>query len=489
MENNEVNNNINNEQPIQEPVQNNVKSEKPKKKSKLIFFIIPIVLVVAVVLGIVFLKKPSDGTVKTKKTVDKFDINAYIPFSKDGLYGYMDTNGKVVIEPQYESAGEFNNGLAHVSLVTEGSFLREYQVIDKKGNAKINYKIHYTPLENGNILIDSVLYTKKYKKITDDKYKIAYDSSAKLLKWETATDTNKGLMDLDGKIIYTHKFKSDYGYLYVDRSDVPENFKDNYCVIKVSDDGYKYGIINCKTGKVVYNLTEKTIYEYDNNIFKIYAEDYDYNRVYVQDDKVVYTAKLNEDLYYYGDGYLYTYDEKSNRVYINTKTGKEQSEKPEIKLDVDLKNELSDWELATGFEKIESNRGYGLLYGNKVAVPCEWDKIYPFPESVQNYLTTTGKGYVVAKRSSEYYLVSTKNGKTITKFDATDVETGKNSVFVSYKDKDKKVYSVYSMISGKSLSSDKEIAVGPNYVIVTADGKKNYYNSNLKLIYTGEINK
>lgn len=55
-----------------------------------------------------------------------------IPFAgEDSLYGYMDTNGKVEIEPQFECAYVFSNGLARVRM--DG----EYGYINEKGEVVI----------------------------------------------------------------------------------------------------------------------------------------------------------------------------------------------------------------------------------------------------------------------------------------------------------------------------------------------------------------
>jgi hypothetical protein len=41
------------------------------------------------------------------------------PVFKNGLWGYADTRGRMVIAPQFDAAGEFENGLARVGMVDE----------------------------------------------------------------------------------------------------------------------------------------------------------------------------------------------------------------------------------------------------------------------------------------------------------------------------------------------------------------------------------
>src|SRR5260221_669420 len=42
------------------------------------------------------------------------------PVAKGGKFGFIDKTGKLVIQPKYESAGDFSEGLASVSI--EGKF-------------------------------------------------------------------------------------------------------------------------------------------------------------------------------------------------------------------------------------------------------------------------------------------------------------------------------------------------------------------------------
>lgn len=57
----------------------------------------------------------------------------------DGKYGYIDKTGKYIINPQFDSAGFFFDGLAVVRI--KGM----YGYIDKKGNFIINPQFYYAP--------------------------------------------------------------------------------------------------------------------------------------------------------------------------------------------------------------------------------------------------------------------------------------------------------------------------------------------------------
>ena len=60
-----------------------------------------------------------------------YDPRPYAPFHGGGRFGYIDTNGKLVINPQFEDAGMFSGGLAPVKMGRWG-------FVDKSGKVVIN---------------------------------------------------------------------------------------------------------------------------------------------------------------------------------------------------------------------------------------------------------------------------------------------------------------------------------------------------------------
>lgn len=55
--------------------------------------------------------------------MDCYTGNGYIAFCQNGKWGYVDTDGKVVIKPKYESAKSFANGLAGVCVDGKWGFI------------------------------------------------------------------------------------------------------------------------------------------------------------------------------------------------------------------------------------------------------------------------------------------------------------------------------------------------------------------------------
>jgi hypothetical protein len=65
------------------------------------------------------------------KDIKKESVVLY-PILQDGKWGYIDKTGKIVINPQFDNAWRFNDGLAKVR------FGEKYGFIDKKGKIVIN---------------------------------------------------------------------------------------------------------------------------------------------------------------------------------------------------------------------------------------------------------------------------------------------------------------------------------------------------------------
>ena len=74
-------------------------------------------------------------TIFIRRNNDKVNEAVLLPFIEDDLYGYMDAEGNIVIEPQYPMAFEFSEGMAAVCNENY-----EFGYIDTKGELVIPYK-------------------------------------------------------------------------------------------------------------------------------------------------------------------------------------------------------------------------------------------------------------------------------------------------------------------------------------------------------------
>jgi hypothetical protein len=143
-------------------------------------------------------------------------------------YGYKDTNGKVVIEPKYYSAGEFSEGLAAVSMltgetVTSGNWIK-YGYIDETGKEIISLQFQGAERFREGLAAVKVkdkwgFINKTGKTIITPQYDYVHDFS------EGLAVVNKGYQILMDEII-------NYGLCgYIDKSGkivIPLNFKEAY---------------------------------------------------------------------------------------------------------------------------------------------------------------------------------------------------------------------------------------------------------------------
>ena len=81
------------------------------------------------------------------------DEDKYIyPFEENGLWGYKDEDGKIVVEAKYVDAFEFSDGLGRVR--KEKGFNGKYGFVDKNGNEVIpcQYRVAYDFIDGVTIV-------------------------------------------------------------------------------------------------------------------------------------------------------------------------------------------------------------------------------------------------------------------------------------------------------------------------------------------------
>ena len=174
----------------------------------------------------------------TKKEEKKIDDKPYYSYKvTDIRWGYMDANGKVVIEPKYKNAFEFSSeGLA----VVESDYGRIY-VINERGsvifnifetaydfNRTGNFNIrdgHYLPdtygIESTGMLYFDQGYLRVRRKIidTDDGYRVRWESSALVdTKGQTVNIPYGCTLEGYADGIMLIKYGERYGYMRTDGS-------------------------------------------------------------------------------------------------------------------------------------------------------------------------------------------------------------------------------------------------------------------------------
>ena len=292
-----------------------------------------------------------------------------------------------------------------------------------------------------------------------------------------------------GKITYTYNFAEGESYIQVTPSIVDATLKDIYC--RVSIESNKYGIVNCNTGKIIYDYTDKFIFSEGNNIFSVNSkENYELITIlYIQNDKIIYQSSSEQvSLDYSGNGYITINDKNKNNSerysYIDLSTGQITTTKPSYP----IIPSIDEWEEFTNLQKFNCSNGYGLKNGENIIIPCEWSSIEYFDLSIYKYLSSIDKEYVIAEKNNKTYLINLKNGKSEAEFNTTQIYKNSESPFIYYTDSVTGRQEIYNLITEKSMSAGKNTTISTymNYITLEENGALNYYNNNLKLIYTEE---
>lgn len=484
------------------PQQPGLNPQATPKKSKTPLILIGGLVAVAVIIGCIVLLlnlNPSDEKQEKDKIDSIFNPKQLIKVKKNDKYGYIDTEGNVKIATTYEYATDFKGDYAVVRTEVEKDGLTRtvYQIIDDKGKVKkeANTTIEYIE-ETDSWIIDQALYNNKMKKISPEGVRVDHKEDNYYL-WVNSKENTGGLMNEKGKQIYTYNFQSGESSIYVTIPSIDETQKEKYCVVNVER---KYGIINCDTGAIVREMGEDRISSNTDNIFTVKDSSYNFKeKLYVQNDKVMYST-TNEDMsVYYYPGYLSLRDGTvtnwSERYsYFDLKTEevvKEQPTSTDDDKDDEDEEDLNSWEKETKNKYFSCSDGYGLMNNDVVTLPCEWDSLEYLDLDLYKYLKSNKKDYIYGKKDSKWYLIDLSQKKAIVEFNASYITKREQTTFIYYTDSQSDSRKVYNLLSNKSLSVDKDksLTVNSNYITVkdTTSNTLKYYNTDLKLIYEGDI--
>lgn len=92
---------------------------------------------------------------------------------------------------------------------------------------------------------------------------------------------------------------------------------------------------------------------------------------------------------------------------------------------------------------------------------------------------------ILAKTNDTYNIINLKNKKTIFSFKSSNIDSYSYSTFVKATLSDSEETSVYNLLTGKSMNfdSDSQVSIYSNYIIVTKNNTKTYYNTKFAEIY------
>jgi hypothetical protein len=196
-----------------------------------------------------------------KKSRDLF------PIIENGLWGYINKSGQVIIKPQFRSAGQYSEGLAPVRL--NGT----YGYIDETGKFIIQpiYDVAYS-FEQGQakVYIDAKPYfiDKKGQRTFDHDLKEIADFGENDFSIVTTKNEKYGIINRKGKLVVDTIYKNIYPFsnglaIAIGQNHVPNPDKEGVAPT------YEIGVINSKGSFIIPFGKYKNITEYINGFAKV----------------------------------------------------------------------------------------------------------------------------------------------------------------------------------------------------------------------------
>lgn len=397
----------------------------------------------------------------------KADTTNLIRIEENGKFGYIDTDGTVITRCKYIYGTDYYKG--HAIVKNDNNL---YGVLNGRGALEKQFGDFYFIGLYGDKYIASK-YTKNGLKQAllssdlDEITRFKYDSIsyAKDNLYLFTRDTTMGILNSDGKEIYTFEVEEiDDKNIDIEISKVNDK-SDMYAAIKVNDSS---AIINTSTGKLVYGYSLEDINVLKNNVFYIKSETPEENSTYlvIKNDKI----KFKSDKYVrvrvddISSNIAIAIDNEANVNYINLNDGKVINtttnndyyygdglilEKThDFNTDKDVYNIISSERVEGSFENYEPVTGE---FKNDLLVVKTSNNKYNYVNkkgklinnnSYDNASTFNDYGYSIVQNNNLYGILDNK-GKEIVKLSYNNIEFLDDSLFKLLRDDYKKELFVY----------------------------------------------
>lgn len=505
-----MNNNINNEyynQPINNIVyqNNNEKSNKSYKKILLILSVI-VIIVIATFIFLNNSKSNNNDNNKTDYLGSIFDPNRPIVVKDNGKFGYISSNGKVLIEPQYKFANSFIGKYALVAIDgTEDSDEVIYQIIDEKGNVKLASENLPEYYKDYNIwFLNDTIYDQNLNKIVKEDLVIDYLDYGYLSY--NNYNNESGIMNYKGEIIYKNN-ETLVNYTLCKNI----YYQDDLYVMLDEYENDVIKVISLKTQKEVFRLNNADNYyftEDEDGIFYYYDKTIENSRdkrkyLFFKDGKLAYeTNEIIDDLTVYDYqkqilridyGTDYESLGKEEKIYYYDVINKQLLDEPASKDSyIEYREKLN--EQMYGYKEFECFNTYGIKKGDTEVVPCEYRSVELLDIDLFNYMKTQDKELALLINKNSTILYNLKDSSIITTFDTNSVTHYDDSTFLSvayFHDGSylANQFMVYNLLSNKQMEfpmNDYNFSIESNYITYKKDGKIIYYNTNFEQIYIGD---
>ena len=246
---------MNNQDDLRKTVKN--KTGKKKKDSNKM---IPILLIIIIIVGLILII--NNAKKESKIVLQEITNYNYFVITVNGKSGVIDKEGKVIINPEYDSVQIPNpEKPIFVCLYDYNNETREYssKVLNDKSEEILTKYENVQAILNNNTSISNSYQTTilKYKK--DGKYGLIKTNGKKITSpiydsietleykdgiLKVKINEQYGLIDLNGKEIIKAEYNSIIADGYYDKDTKYE--KAGYIVNIKTNEGYRYGYINSK---------------------------------------------------------------------------------------------------------------------------------------------------------------------------------------------------------------------------------------------------
>lgn len=368
----------------------------------------------------------NDVSINRNLDSEEFKSNIYA-FYKDGLYGFKNSYGEIVIEAKYDIAGNSSEGLA---VVYENG---KYGYIDLNGNLVIENKYNYAlPFKNGLAVVDfedgkeGIIDRDGNELFRNDKYKMFKIVDNYIVVGNNNEKIGMGYLDKNGKEIGEIKYDvlgkfvdglamvqydDKYGYINEKGEEIipltyeyAEDFKNGYAIV---NDGERSKLIDTKGNEVKVNLVsfencykgfvDGIIVGEDINTFEPVVLNTNFDEVYRISKDYAFTGVSNSGINIF-------YNDSNGLSFIDSK-GNEKFKIDDADMGIYDSNEIKDYFI---IEKYDGGDSVGVinLDGEEV-IPFKYSNI----EVIDKFFICTDKGIFGDKVDIYYENLKLTNNK------------------------------------------------------------------------------
>lgn len=435
-------------------------------------FTLVFLAIVAFAVYIVFFRKSNYMGSANLNSI--FDPGKPIVIYKDDRAGYINSKGEVLIEPMYDSAGEFYGGFAPVCVD------ETYKIINEKGETIVTAQTKEVPsydMDYDVWIIDNNLYGNEMQKLVTN----VKNESNGLYSFVDDVASKVGLVNNLGEVLHSALGES----IEVDVGKAYEN--DVYALVRIPNS--EDVIISTKAKKIVYTSAANTIKNEHDAIFSV-------------------TVNGATKFLYFNEGNLLKeFDGVNDVSMFNYKKGILEISKDGVEYYYDTINSTelddADYDFSSaaddekyyGYEKMTCGEGiekkHGLSKGDEVVFECVYDSIGFLDVKVHEFIKRrTLREYVVLVKGTTVELYDLVLKKTVLELDSVETAGSDDTTYVVFKAKENSSTTedvVYNLLTGKKMSfptGENYFLGGPNYLItLDKNNKATYYNIKMENIY------